>query len=135
MKVIGELSDRFGNLLFKIAAGKYLANQLGVEYEAVYMDDGRWPGYIEQLQSFFNIPITVRPGSVCRENYELEQKAGKNLLFERNSMLYTPWDIAELRKVDKDILLAGYRQCPAYWDNDKFFVLDLFKTKDDDARH
>lgn len=99
--------------MFSVASGKYYADKHGLDY-ALLRNTGH-NNFLKIVEKtiFKNIKIV---DSINRSDYEVIE--------ERS--FYDPI----IRKQKRDIFLNGYRESPRYWDNDKDYVLSIFKPEE-----
>lgn len=123
MKVISSLGGRIGNIFFRALTGKYLADKLGCSFTAVWEGNGMVyengeteQDYYRAIAPYFsNIHIETEP-VLWNQVKHLAAK-------EQGAATYTPIP------TDQDpIAIGGCRHSPRYWNDDKAYALEIFRS-------
>lgn len=116
MRVISSVGGRFGNILFRTLTGKYLADQLGCTFEAVWEGEETDQEYYKAIAPYFSKFVLNPDPTLWNQVKHLAVK-------EQGAATYTPIP------TDRDLIaIGGCRHSPRYWNDDKAYALEIFRS-------
>lgn len=128
LKVISSLGGRFGNICFRALCGKYLADQLGYPFVAVF--DGVPVSSKIGLGESYQYYKNIRPWfSNINIDLKLEwNQYSSQALKDRRAGAFESIPVHQ----DSDIIIGGARHSPRYWNDDKSWALATLRSIWDD---